>query len=166
MAERNAYPFLPVPSLSLPEFLLREAAALGNKPALIDGVTGRRVTYGELADAAARTAAGLAARGFGKGDVLAIWSPNLPEYAVAAYGASLAGGIVTTINPLYNAIELAHQLRDSGARALVAGPQFAATAAGASRTASVRDVFVFGEAGGAEPFASLSESGRKLEPVA
>jgi PAS domain S-box-containing protein len=165
MAERNASPPLPVPSLSLPEFLLRGAADLSEKAALIDGATGRRVTYAGLAEAAARTAAGLVARGFGKGDVLAVWSPNIPEYAVAAYGAGLAGGIVTTINPLYNAIELVHQLRDSGARVLVAGPQFAATAAAAARSAGVRDVFVFGEAGDAEPFASLSESGRVLEAV-
>jgi PAS domain S-box-containing protein len=165
MAERNAPPSLHVPLTSLPEFVLLRATELADKPALIDGVTGRRVTYGELAGAAVRTAAGLAARGFGKGDVLAIWSPNLPEYAVAAYGAGLAGGIVTTINPLYNAIELAHQLRDSGARALVAGPQFAGTASDAARSAAVQDVFIFGEARGAEPFASLSESGRALEPV-
>jgi PAS domain S-box-containing protein len=165
MAVRNAPPHLHVPPLSLPEFLLLRAGELAGKPALIDGVTGRRVTYGELAEAAMRTAAGLAARGFGKGDVLAIWSPNIPEYAAAAYGAGLAGGIVTTINPLYNAIELVHQLRDSGARALVAGPQFAATAADAARSAALRDVFVFGEARGAEPFTSLWESGRDLEPV-
>jgi PAS domain S-box-containing protein len=166
MAERNAAPSLPVPLLSLPEFLLRDGAALGDKPALIDGVAGRRVSYADLAAAAARTAAGLAARGFGKGDVLAIWSPNVLEYAVAAYGAGLAGGIVTTINPHYNAIELVHQLRDSGARALVVAPQFAAAAAAASRNAAVRDVFVFGDAGGVESFASLSESRSPLEPVA
>jgi PAS domain S-box-containing protein len=165
MAERNASPSLPVPPLTLPEFVLRDALERGDKPALIDGVSGRRVSYGELAGAAARTAAGLAARGFGKGDVLAIWSPNTPEYAVAAYAAGLAGGIVTTINPLYNAIELAHQLRDSGARTLVAGPQFAATAAAAPRSAAVRDVFVFGEGGGAEPFASLSQGRLEHEPV-
>jgi PAS domain S-box-containing protein len=165
MAERHAPPPLRVPSQSLPEFLLLQAAQRGHQPALIDGVTGRRITYGQLAEAAARTAAGLAARGFGKGDVLAIWSPNLPEYAVAAYAAGLAGGIVTTINPLYNAIELVHQLRDSGARVLVAAPPFAATAVDAGRGAAVRDVYVFGEARGADPFASLSQGAGKLDPV-
>jgi PAS domain S-box-containing protein len=165
MAERKAPPRLHVPSLPLPEFLLLRAAELAGKPALIDGVTGRRVTYGELAEAAARTATGLAARGFGRGDVLAIWSPNVPEYAVAAYGAGLAGGTVTSINPLFNAMELAHQLRDSRARVLVAAPQFAPAAADAARSTGVRDVFVFGEAPGVEPFTSLSASGRKPEPA-
>jgi PAS domain S-box-containing protein len=166
MAERNAAPSLPVPLLSLPEFVLRARAGRRDKPALIDGVTGRQMGYADLAAAAARTAAGLAARGFGKGDVLAIWSPNVLEYAVAAYAAGLAGGIVTTINPLYNAIELVHQLRDSGARVLVVAPQFAETAAAASGSARVRDVFVFGEADGGEPFSSLSGSPGPLEPVA
>jgi PAS domain S-box-containing protein len=163
-AERSAPP-LHIPPLSLPEFVLLRSAELAGKPALIDGVTGRRVTYAELAEASARTAGGLAARGFGKGDVLAIWSPNLPEYAVAAYAAGLAGGVVTTINPLYNAIELAHQLRDSGARVLVSAPQFARTAADAARSAAVPHVFAFGQAPGAEPFASLAQDGRELERV-
>jgi len=165
MAEHNAPSSPHMPLLSLPEFVLLRAAVVPDKPAVIDGLTGRVISYGELAEAAAGTAAGLAARGFGSGDVLAIWSPNLPEYAIAAFGAGLAGGIVTTINPLYNAVELAHQLRDSGARALVTGPQFAAKAADAARSAAVRDVFVFGGARGAEPFTSLSECGRSLDPV-
>lgn len=165
MAEHNASSPPHVPLVSLPELVLRRAAVDPDKPAVIDGLTGRAISYAELAEAAGSTAAGLAARGFGKGDVLAIWSPNLPEYAVAAFGAGLAGGIVTTINPLYNATELAHQLRDSGARALVTGPQFAAKASNAARSAAVRDVFVFGQAGGAEPFTSLSESGGSLDPV-
>jgi PAS domain S-box-containing protein len=165
MAAHHAPPSPHVPLRSLPQFVLFGAAVVPDKPAVIDGLTGRGISYGELAEAAIRTAAGLSARGFGKRDVLAIWSPNLPDYAVAAFGAGLAGGIVTTINSLYNATELAHQLRDSGARALVTGPQFAAKAADAARSAGVRDVFVFGEARGAEPFTSLSESGRSLDPV-
>jgi PAS domain S-box-containing protein len=165
MAEHHAPSSPHVPLLSLPEFVLLRAAVVPDKPAVVDGLTGRVISYGELAEAATRTATGLSARGFGYGDVLAIWSPNLPEYAVAAFGAGLAGGIVTTINPLYNAFELAHQLRDSGARMLATGPQLAAKAADAARRTAVREVFVFGEARGAEPFSSLSESGCSLDPV-
>ena len=50
-----------------------------------------------------RVAAGLAARGFGRGDVLALSSPNLPEYALALYGAMAAGGAVTSADPLLSA---------------------------------------------------------------
>jgi PAS domain S-box-containing protein len=165
MAEHHAPSSLQVPLLSLPRFVLQRAATAPDQPALTDGLTGSSIRYGELALSASRAAAGLATRGFVKGDVLAIWSPNLPEYAVAALGAGLAGGIVTTINPLCNATELAHQLRDSGARALVTGPQFAAKAAEAARSAGVRDLFVFGEATGFEPFAALAGSARTFDPV-
>jgi acyl-CoA synthetase (AMP-forming)/AMP-acid ligase II len=41
------------------------------------------------------------ASGFGKGDVLALMAPNVPEYAVVFHGVAMAGGIVTTINPTY-----------------------------------------------------------------
>jgi PAS domain S-box-containing protein len=161
-----------VPLLPLPEFLLLRAATNPDKPALIDGPTGRVTTYGQLAQAATRTAAGLAKRGFGKGDVLAICSPNLPEYAVAVLGAGLAGGIVSTINPLYTAIELTHQLRDSRARVLVVGERFAAKAAEAVPKTLVEDLFVFGKArgfgkaAGAEPFDTLSECPLPLGRVA
>ena len=118
---------LEIPRLSLPAFVLQRAARRRDKPALIDAASGRRISYAALARAARGTAAGLSAHGFAKGDVFGIWSPNEIEYAVAVYGASLAGGIVTTLNPLYNAIELVHQLRDVGAKALAVAPQFAQT---------------------------------------
>ena len=60
-------------------------------------------------------AAGLAARGFAKGDVFAIYSPNVPEYALAFYGVSAAGGVNTTISPLYTTDELTRQLTDANA---------------------------------------------------
>ena len=55
----------------------------------------------ELYDDIRRLAGGLASRGFGPGDVLAIMAPNMPEYAVLFHGAAMAGGTVTTINPTY-----------------------------------------------------------------
>ena len=70
MAEHDA-PSPHVPLVSLPEFVLRRAAVVPDKPAAIDGLTGRVITYGELAEAAARTAAGLSARGFGNRNVVA-----------------------------------------------------------------------------------------------
>src|SRR5262249_5275298 len=103
-----------VPSLSLPAFVLQGADEHPDKAAVIDGLTGGRLTYGELAALSRRAAAGLVSRGIGKGDVLGIWSANVLEFPVAFYGAALAGCVVTTINPLFNAIELAHQLRDAG----------------------------------------------------
>ena|SRR5437773_1198443 len=59
-------------------------------------------------------ATGLARLGFRRGDVLAIYSPNLPEYAVCFNAVASLGGASTTINPLYTADEAAKQLADAG----------------------------------------------------
>ena len=70
-----------------------------------------------------------------KGDVLAIYSPNVPEYAMAFHAASLVGGVVTTINPLYTAAEVAYQLEDAGARYLLTVGPFLEKAQQAARQA-------------------------------
>src|SRR5438876_1112004 len=68
-----------IPNGPITDYVLRHAARLGDKPALIDGPTGRTLSYRTLAEGARRTAAGLAQQGFGKGQVLPINCPNLPE---------------------------------------------------------------------------------------
>lgn len=147
-----------IPEVSLTEFVLQRAQQLADKPALIDGLSGRTMTYGQLADAVRRVASSLAARGFMKGDVLAIYSPNLPEYAVALHGVASLGGIITTVNPLYTADELAHQLEDAGAKYLLTVPALMDKASEACEGSGVREIFVFGESDGATPFAALLES--------
>ena len=144
-----------VPDTPLPHFVLKEAYTLGDKPAIVDGPTGRVLTYSQLAGGVERVAAGLAARGFGVGDVFGIASPNLPEFPVAFHGVLRAGGVATTVNPLASAEELAHQMSDSGARYLLTIPQLVETAQEAARQSDVEEVFVFGEAEGATPFADL-----------
>jgi acyl-CoA synthetase (AMP-forming)/AMP-acid ligase II len=156
MIYQSPYPDVSIPDVPLQDFLFEHAARFADKAALIDGPTGRTLTYGQLVSAVRRTAAGLAARGFGKGDVLAIYSPNLPEYAIAFFGVATAGGINTTVNPLYTAEELRRQLLDSRATFLVTTPQFLDKATQAIGGTPVREIFVFGEAEGATPFAALA----------
>jgi acyl-CoA synthetase (AMP-forming)/AMP-acid ligase II len=144
-----------VPERDVASFTLEGAAERGEKPALIDGPTGRTIAYGELEHAVNAFAAGLAARGFAPGDALAVHMPNLPEYAVAFHGVARAGGRATTVNPLYTARELEHQLRDSGAKILLTVPPFLDVAQEAAAAAGVEDVFVVGEAEGVRPVAEL-----------
>ncbi len=158
MIFKNNYPDVTIPEVSLPEFVLQRAKELADKPALIDGPSGRTLTYGQLAGAVSRAAAGLAQRGFKKGDAFAIYSPNVPEYAIAFMGVASLGGINTTINPLYTAGELANQLNDSGARFLLTIPQFMDKALEAAQESKVEEIFVFGEAEGATPFTALLQS--------
>ncbi len=62
-----------------------------------------------------------------KGDRVAIMSPNLLQYPVALFGILRAGMTVVNVNPLYTPRELAHQLKDSGAKAIVILENFAST---------------------------------------
>ena len=81
--------------------------------------------------------------------------PNVPEYAIAFHGAASAGGRATTMNPLYTANEVAHQLEDSGAKLLLTVPAFLDNANAAAERVGGVEVFVLGEAEGATPFTDL-----------
>ena len=116
MIYRSPFPAVEIPEVSLTEFVFRDAHLRADKPALIDGRDGRTLTYAQLVEAIRRAASGLARRGFRQRDVLAIYSPNAPEYPVAFHAAAMLGGVVTTINPLYTAEEVSSQLRDAGAK--------------------------------------------------
>ena len=164
MIFRSPYPDVEVPEVSFTEYVLRRADELAEKAALIDGPSGRTLTYGDVASGIRRAAGGLARRGFAKGDVLAIYSPNLPEYPIAFHAAASAGGIVTTVNPLYTAGELANQLNDCRAKFLVTIGPFLDKAREAARESPVEEIFVFGEAEGATPFADLLDRGELAEP--
>jgi acyl-CoA synthetase (AMP-forming)/AMP-acid ligase II len=163
---RSPYLDVTIPEVSLPAFVFADAAKHAAKPALIDGPSGRTLTYRELVGGARLVAGGLAARGLQPGEVFAIYCPNLPEYAVAFYGVLLAGGINTTINPLYTVEELAAQLNDAGASHLLTIPAFLDKALQAAGRSGVREVFVLGEAQGATPFAELLRPGRQPPQVA
>jgi acyl-CoA synthetase (AMP-forming)/AMP-acid ligase II len=159
MVITSTYPDVTIPDTDITSYVLARTGELGDKPALIDGPSGRTMTYTGLAAAIDSVAAGLAARGFGKGDVFAIYCPNSPEYAVAFHAVSRRGGINTTINPLYTSTELAFQLNDAGARYLLTIPDFLDKALEAASTSPVEEVFVLGEAEGATPFADLMADG-------
>src|SRR5215207_4272040 len=153
----SPHPDVTVPDVPLHEFVLADAIGRADQAALVDGPSGRTLTYGQLAGGVRRVAAGLAARGFGKGDVFAIYSPNVPEYALGFYGVSAAGGVNTTISPLYTVEELVRQLTDARARFLLTVPPFLPKALEAAGRSGVEEVFVLGE--GATPFADLLTAG-------
>lgn len=148
MIHASPLPDVEIPEVSLPAYVLEHAAALGDKPALIDGPTGRVLTYAQLAGQASALAGGLRARGFGPGDVLGVMAPNLPEYAVLFHGVAMSGGTITTINPTYTAHEVHHQLNDAGASLLVTIPMFLEVATEGAEGTGVTDVLVLGEATG------------------
>src|SRR5918996_6416559 len=149
MILKGPYPDVTIPKTALTPFVLHRVADLANKPALIEGPTGRTLTYQQLADSISIVAHNLARRGFKKGEVFGILSPNCPEYAIAFHAVATLGGIVTPINPLYTKHEITHQLKDAGARFLITIPMFMQKASEAADDAGIEELFVFGEAEGA-----------------
>ena len=133
----SPWPDLDIPDVPLTAFLLGAAARRPYHPAVVDAATGRSLTYGDFAHQIERAAAGFAAEGLGKGDVVAILSPNSPEWLVACHGAIAAGGVVSGLNPLWSADEVAAQIHDSAARFLVTTGPLAATARAAAEKAGV-----------------------------
>jgi acyl-CoA synthetase (AMP-forming)/AMP-acid ligase II len=163
---RSRFPDVEIPDVPITDFVLARAGELGDKPALIDGPSGRTIAYAQLAESARAGAAGLAQRGFGKGDIFAHYAPNLPEYAVAFHAVATVGGVNTTANPLLTVEELTAQLRHCGARLLVTVPDQLEKATAAAERAGVEEVFVHGEADGATPFTSLLQAGGEPPEVA
>jgi len=144
-----------IPADSLPAFVMARFDAFGDRPAVIDGPSGREIGYARLAAGVRRMAVGLAGRGMRKGDVFAILLPNVPEYAIAFLGVAAAGGVATTMNPLMTADEIRHPLRDTGAQWLLTVPSLAERAHEAIRGSAVREVFCLGPAPGTTPFEAL-----------
>jgi acyl-CoA synthetase (AMP-forming)/AMP-acid ligase II len=157
MIFRSPHPDIAIPDLPLTTVVLQRAEPFRDRPALIDGTSGQVLTYGQLAEDIRRMARGLARRGFRKGEVLAIYAPNLLEYAVAFHAAASLGGIVAPINPLCTVDELAHRLRDSNAALLLAAPDSLDRARAALSASNVRELLVFGESDEDASFASLVE---------
>ncbi|HXZ50805.1 MAG TPA: AMP-binding protein, partial [Burkholderiales bacterium] len=86
---------------------------------------GRTMGFGELERLSRAFGAWLQAKGLAKGARVAIMLPNVLQYPVALYGTLRAGCTVVNVNPLYTARELEHQLKDSGAEAIVILENFA-----------------------------------------
>ena len=122
----------PYPNVPLFKFLEDSAAKYPDKVAIHfkpshQGFAKSALTYRELNDLSDRMAAALADLGVKKGDRVAIFMPNIPQFIITFYGILKAGGVVVASNPAYTEPELEHQLTDSDAVALVCMSRFYGT---------------------------------------
>lgn len=136
MSFASPFPDVELPTVSVYEYLFADLSpADAGRIALVDAASGTETSYGELVSRIDAFAGGLAARGIGVGDVVALLSPNSSDFAVAFHGILRAGATATTVNALFTARDIAKQLKDSKARLLVTVnallPQAAEGAAGA-----------------------------------
>jgi long-chain acyl-CoA synthetase len=131
----------------------------GQRTALVDASSGRRLTYAEYGETVEALARGLVAAGVKRGEVVAIFLANSWEFCAAYHATTLAGAIPTLLNPTYREREVRYQLENSGAVLLISdAPNLCGiNLAGLS---SLRRVFCTREQGsGSEPFSHL------LKPV-
>jgi long-chain acyl-CoA synthetase len=115
-------PGIEVPEIPLHQFLEETARKYPDRTATI--LKGARLSYAELDQLSDRLAAGLAAMGLQRGDRVAIFMPNSPQFVIAFYGILKAGGVAVATNPLYTPRELEHQMKDSGAEFILVMSNF------------------------------------------
>lgn len=159
-AWRNAYQHpgawdVTFPPLSLVEMFDTACARAGEAP-LIEFL-GRRFSYAETLDGANRVAKGLAGMGYGPGDRIGLFLPNVPHYLAAYYGILKLGATVVNFSPLYTAAELEAQVEDSGTRTLftVSAAQLLPTALKVLDNSSLERLIVGSVAGALPPAKSL-----------
>ncbi|AHY47366.1 Acyl-CoA synthetases (AMP-forming)/AMP-acid ligases II [Rubrobacter radiotolerans] len=108
---------LPEPEKSMVDLFEESAKRVPNTDAV--RYFEERISYRELDDLASRFARVLADRGVEKGDRLAVYTQNNPQFLVATYGAWKRGAAVVPLNPMFKAREVDYHLNDSGAKVLV-----------------------------------------------
>ena len=92
------------PDISLHEILKKTAREHSEKTAII--FRDREISYGQLDELSDKFAAALASLGVRKGDRVAVFLPNIPQFIIAYYGVLKAGGVVTAISPLHKEREV------------------------------------------------------------
>jgi long-chain acyl-CoA synthetase len=115
----------PLTSASIGDLLVESCRQYAGRPAFT--CMGKTISFAEVEKMSAAFGAWLQGKGLAKGARVAIMMPNVLQYPVAMMGTLRAGYTVVNINPLYTPRELEHQLKDSGAEAIVILENFATT---------------------------------------
>ncbi|TIS56079.1 long-chain fatty acid--CoA ligase [Mesorhizobium sp.] len=129
-----------LPYNSIGDFLIAACQKFAGQPAFI--CMGKSITYAELERQSAAFGAYLQSKGLQKGARIALMMPNVLQYPVAMMAILRAGYTVVNINPLYTPRELEHQLKDSGAQAIVILENFANTLQAVIARTAVKHVVV------------------------
>ncbi|MCA0014250.1 long-chain-fatty-acid--CoA ligase [Mesorhizobium sp. B292B1B] len=129
-----------LPYSSIGDFLVAACKQFAGQPAFT--CMGKSITYAELERLSAAFGAYLQSTGLPKGARVALMMPNVLQYPVAMMAVARAGYTVVNINPLYTPRELEHQLKDSGAQAIVILENFASTLQAVIARTSVKHVVV------------------------
>lgn len=125
---------------SVPELLEESFSKYRDRKAFV--CMGKAITYGELDKLSRQFGAWLQSRGLARGARVAIMMPNVLQYPVAIVAVLRAGYTVVNVNPLYTPRELEHQLKDSGAEAIVILENFATTLEAVVANTAIKHIVV------------------------
>ncbi len=109
---------VPVEGKTIPEVLVQTAQTYPDQDALVFPQLGVRMNWAEFEQATAQAARGLLALGLGKGDHVAIWATNVPQWVILQFATARIGAVLVTINPAYRPHELRYALQQSDSVAL------------------------------------------------
>jgi len=134
---------LEVPQVPLQEILHNCAKEFPQKTSIIYG--GRETTYVQLETRSNQFALSLVELGVKKGDRIAIFLPNIPQFMITFFGVLKAGAVVTAINPLYREREVGYQLKDSEAQTIVTLDSLYPTIVKSKQKTKLKNVIVTGQ---------------------
>ncbi|EDP54539.1 hypothetical protein KXW98_009322 [Aspergillus fumigatus] len=142
MPVSSPYPSIEIPNVDLWTFLFerKDRPFPDNKVIYIDADTKRQYTYQDVKETALAFGNGLkAVLDWKKGDVLALFTPNCIDTPAVMWGTHWAGGVVSPANPAYTVEELAFQLKNSGAKALITQMALLPVARAAAKQAGITE---------------------------
>ena len=130
----------PLPAESIGDLLVNACSKFSSRPAFT--CMGKSLDYSDMERLSSAFGAWLQSKGLAKGTRVAIMMPNVLQYPVVMMGVLRAGLTVVNVNPLYTPRELEHQLKDSGAEAIVILENFAATLQSCVAKTNVKHIIV------------------------
>ncbi|XP_077966638.1 uncharacterized protein LOC120341793 [Styela clava] len=113
MPIESRYSEVVIPDISFSDYIFKSLRRYGNRVAIIEAGTGRKLTFKDIEIEVLKCASALYKHGVRKGDMVATSAWNSPEYIIVILAAAACGATITTCNPFYTEDELRHQLSDS-----------------------------------------------------
>lgn len=122
---RSRFPPVPVPDVSLPDFVLQGWEPHADKVAFVEAVSGKTYTHAEVVRDVQRFSKALRAIGLRKGQVVIVALPNVAEYGIVALGIMAARGVFSGANPTVHASEIKKQVDAADAKLIITdGPNY------------------------------------------
>lgn len=153
-----------VPEVTMHMALMARMRMFEDRVALVSATTDEKITYNQLVDRIISVASGLVRQGVVKGDIIALYAKNSPEYIIAVLGVLAAGGSVAGVNPAYNEEELLHQMQVMQAKWIISTKEGVVKINSLAKQLQLRGIITFDSCAGCIKFADLLSDDGSLYP--